>query len=94
MAMQWTEGKDFNKRTLGGTFSQKLAKSQQASLIVKTKKFPKKNPKNHRRMLRNCNKWKQEATKQPEILVIDDWGKRWKQEREGGEEDGESIGPK
>ena len=34
-------------------------------------------------MLRNCNKWKQEATKQPEILVIDDWGKRWKQEREG-----------
>ena len=46
-------------------------------------------------MLRNRNKWKQEATKQPEILVIDAWGKRWKQEgeREGGEE-GESIGPK
>ena len=49
-------------------------------------------------MLRNCNKWKQEATKQPEILVIDAWGKRWKQEgereREGGGEEGESIGPK
>ena len=40
--MQSTDGKGFNKRTLGGPFNQKTAKSQPTSLSIKTKIFQEK----------------------------------------------------